>query len=205
MSHDNPGGWIPLCVPRWDERQVLDLGARYDKARGFHLAADDFLDDFWEWLPLRWKHPDKPALIPGMLPVTTFENNVRTRLPAERWDRLRRHVYAAAGHRCEACGADGNPHIECHEDWAFDEATGIQRLVRLIALCPLCHKAFHLGYAGRLGIRDQVLAHIQRVNGWDAATLAGALTVAEADWARRSGRHWTLDLSWLENTGFRHI
>jgi len=50
-----------------------------------------------------------------------------------------------------------------------------------------------------------VLAHIRWVNRWDAATLAGALAAVEADWARRSTRTWTLDLSWIEDTGFRHI
>ena len=38
-----------------------------------------------------------------------------------------------------------------HEVWDYDDARRVQRLVRLIALCPACHEVKHLGLAAKRG------------------------------------------------------
>lgn len=211
---------IPLLVPPWEERDALDAGARYTRELGYHLAEEDNLFDFTEWLPRKY-HPNatSPYLLPDMLPTTTHGVNVRSSVSAARWDELRRYTYAAAGFRCEACGCGGehgaaygcngsdSPHVECHELWQFDDASGIQRLLRLVSLCPLCHKAKHIGFANRIGILPRVLTHLRQLNGWDQTTLDTHLEQLSSIWARRSAREWTLDLSWLNSyrvTGFAY-
>jgi hypothetical protein len=187
---------IPLCVPRWDEREALKEGAKYSRELGFHVPADAYLDDVWNWLPRRWKYPDKPALLPEMLPSSSWENNLRTALPPAKWDALRRHCYAAAGNRCEICGDAGR--VECHERWEFDDLMCVQSLTGLLSLCAYCHKGHHLGYARRLGVYDQVLDKMRDVNSWSRAQLDQAMRDAEALATERDRFYWHVDLSWLE-------
>ncbi len=195
---------ISLCVPYWDEREVLQLGAKYDPVLGFHVQEDDYLDPFWSWLPLKWKYPDKPALWPEMLPETTWEENLRSKLPTDRWDALRRHAYAAAGHRCEICGDRGRPTLEAHERWSWDDLWCVQRLEGIIALCPPCHKVHHLGLARRLGLYEACLKKLESVNGWSRPQVLKAIADASEQARERSRFGWTVDLSWLE-TGSYHL
>lgn len=189
--------FIPLCVPRWDEREALEAGAQYHPERGFFVEHDAFLDPVWHWLPLRWKKP--PALLPEMLPADTWEQNLRTALPPDRWDALRRAVYSSAGYRCEICGGKGEPHLEAHEAWEFDDTWCVQRLTGLLSLCPTCHKVHHLGLARRLGLYDRCLQKMEEVNGWTPAQVRASIA-ATADVAQERSRYaWHVDLSWLEN------
>jgi hypothetical protein len=81
-------------------------------------------------------------------------------------------VCAAAGDRCEICGREsfaGKGHAwrrpDCHEVWSFEDADGrdVQRLARLIALCPSCHSVQHAGRALDL---DDVAGTLCEINGW---------------------------------------
>lgn len=198
---------IPLCVPTWDEKEVFELGGEYSKELGFFIpASHQFPDDFHQWLPRRFddtKNP--PYLIPEMLPVTSWEDNLRTRLTESHWDRLRRYCYRAAGGRCEICGKHNTP-IECHEEWKFDDISHTQKLKRLIALCTLCHKAHHLGFAKRAGIYSEVLEHIMWVNDWTREELYHALDKAQELCNERSAFPWTLDISWVFSPeGYRYV
>jgi hypothetical protein len=199
---------IPLCVPWFDEKEVFALNGRYDKAFGFYITADDSYDDFHSWLPIMYRQDERdyPFLKPEMLPVTSWEDNVRTRVKKEHWDKLRKYCYMAAGHRCEICGKKGEPYIECHELWTFDAASRTQKLKKLIALCTLCHKAHHLGYARRLGIYNDVLRHMMWVNDWSEKQLDAELDAAWKLWKERSGQQWKLDIEWIFSPdGYRYV
>lgn len=196
---------IPLCVPRWDERAALDAGAKYCPERGFHITEDQDPDLFWNWLPLRWKHPERATLLPEMLPATTWEENLRTALAPHKWDAVRKHCYAAAGYRCEICGDRGNPHLEAHERWDFDDTWCVQRLAGLIALCPPCHKAHHLGLAKRIGLFDAAFEKMKEVNGWSDRQTHEAIFKARALANERSRFAWHVDLSWLDEEGYHLV
>ncbi len=61
-------------------------------------------------------------------------------LPSE-WKKIRERVYAEHGQRCTICGVRrGDRRLDCHEVWEYDDATRVQRLKRLVALCNLCHR-----------------------------------------------------------------
>lgn len=195
---------IPLCVPPWETRQALEAGAFVDEANKLSVRSDSLLDSVWEWLPRRYQTPaGRPVLLPEMLPVTTWEQNVRTRLTPEVWDRMRRHAYQAAGYRCRICGADGR--LEAHEDWRLVNETCVQELAGILALCPLCHKVHHLGIARRLGMLSEVRTHMMRINGWSTAALDAAIAEAYEVWEQRCDWPWQVDLGWLMRSGYLFV
>ena len=73
----------------------------------------------------------------------------------------------------------------------------IQRLERLAALCPACHKANHAGSASKRGRLSAVIAHLAKVNGWSPDDAGLYLEAVFETWAARSRHPWTLDTSLL--------
>jgi hypothetical protein len=139
------------------------------------------------------------VLVVEMIPGPVWGSNVRSRVYRPVWDRLRRAVYAAAGNVCELCGGVGRRHpVECHEVWEYDESRRVQRLVRLIALCPACHAVKHFGRMMKMGRAEEAVAHLMAVNGWDRETTLAHVEEAIRTWRRRSNWSWTVDLSALE-------
>lgn len=198
--------FIPCCVPYWDGQLFLKSGGRYSEARGYHVLPTDYLPAVEEWLPRKWQHrgtPPVPVLLPDMLPTTSWEANLRTVFSAQEWDRLRKFCYQAAGNTCVACGSRGEPHVEAHEAWRFDEKTGVQTLRGLLCLCPTCHKAKHLGFANRIGRLPQVLERLMWLNDWDEAALTAELARVEKRQEELSQHTWTLDTSFLRSYGVR--
>jgi hypothetical protein len=194
----------PLCVPPWDQSEALTLGAKYSALKGFFADEGAYLDDFWKWLPRMYDPAGaKPYLVPEMLPVTTWEKNVRHLMGGQAWDRMRKHAYKAAGFRCLICGDQGR--LEAHESWELSNETCVQRLVGLDALCPLCHKAKHLGIARRLGMWGDVQAQLKRVNNWTDRQLILAIQDTFDVWEQRADWPWTVDLSWLQDNGYLYV
>jgi hypothetical protein len=87
--------------------------------------------------------------------------------------------------------------------WDYDDTRRIQRLVRLVALCPPCHEVKHLGLTAKRGRQAQALAHLARVNSWTRADAEAYAEVVFEQWATRSRHHWTLDCTVLEAQGVR--
>lgn len=135
-----------------------------------------------------------------LVPATSWCENLRTRLAPSQWDTLRRATYRAAYYRCEVCGGRGETHpVECHEQWDFDDEHHVQRLARLIALCPSCHEVKHIGHS-RLSGRDVAARHhLAKVNRWTGAEVDGHISKALRVWERRSRHPWTLDLEILRH------
>jgi len=133
-----------------------------------------------------------------LVPKTAWYSNVRSNVPKAEWDRLRHIVYEQAGHVCEICGGVGKKHpVECHEVWEYDDETHIQKLVKMIALCPACHSVKHLGRAQAVGIYREAMAQLMKVNDWDYTTAQSYARKVFAQWSSRSKHEWKLDLSGL--------
>ena len=106
-------------------------------------------------------------------------------------------VYELAGKRCEVCGGRGSKHpVECHEVWEYDETARVQRLVRMVALCPACHEVKHIGLANIKGRGEIAAAHLAEVNDWTPQVTA-VYDQAFDVWKARSNRTWSLDVSAL--------
>ena len=206
IPHWATGNQIPCCVPYWDSSRFFKTGGLFAEPYGYHVTTEHYLEDFDEWLPNKWKwrgDPPKPTLLPDMLPMTSWENNLRKQLQTDEWDRLRKFCYQAAGHTCKSCGSRGEPHVEAHEVWRFEEATGVQKLTNLLCLCPICHKAKHLGFAQRIGVLDQVYARLQWLNDWSVSELEAAVDKAQKQQEILSQREWKIDTSFLLRYGVR--
>lgn len=202
-----------LDVPYAEKDQAKALGARWDpQARQWYdpRPPTTGLD--------RWAaRPAVPDLLPGedrefgsglfvdMIPKSCWFTNVRTCVSPQDWERLARMIYRRAGHRCEACDAPldrtAGRRLEAHERWAYDGATNMQTLRRLICLCNDCHLSTHLGYANVTGRADQALAHLRAVTGMTQDEVSRHVRAANDLWTRRSARVWALDLSMLTDAG----
>jgi 5-methylcytosine-specific restriction endonuclease McrA len=137
-----------------------------------------------------------------LVPSTCWCSNVRDLVSRKEWDRIRRQVYAAADNRCEVCGGRGRTRaVDCHEVWEYDEATGTQRLVRMIALCPACHGVKHIGLTGNRGYGEEASAHLAEVNGWSPEQARQHIAKALVIFEERSTRPWSLDVSALAPYG----
>lgn len=139
-----------------------------------------------------------PKLTIELVPKTSWFNNVRTIVSTEDWDRIRKSVYARAGHRCEICGGKGPKHpVECHEVWIYDDETHRQTLARMIALCPSCHECKHAGLANIRGRGDLIPIHLAMVNEWSIRRAERYVDEQFEIWEQRSRFEWTLDVECL--------
>ena len=58
-----------------------------------------------------------------------------------------------------------------------------------------------MGLANKTGHGDEAMAHLMKVNQWDADTANKHALEAFAEWEIRSQKAWKLDLSWLKTCG----
>ena len=141
----------------------------------------------------------QPKLTIEFVPKTCWFSNVRDHVSRETWQEIAATVAAKAGSRCEICGGRGPKHaVECHEVWYYDDKTQTQKLVRLIALCPDCHRVKHIGLAWRQGKDKEALAHLAKVNEWHITRAERYRRNMFDLWKRRSFFPWKLDLSYLD-------
>lgn len=139
-----------------------------------------------------------------MVPVNAWYQNLRNRefVTEHEWRRLRWVTARLAGKRCEVCGGQGPKHpVECHEQWHFDQAAGVQTLRSLVALCPTCHAATHYGFSTNhnTSIQEGALRdHLANINGWTLARVDEHVDEATEACKRLNGVEWTLNLTLLE-------
>jgi hypothetical protein len=135
-----------------------------------------------------------------LIPQTSFFKNLRSELSEEKWDKIRNIVYRRAGRVCEICGGVGPKWpVECHEIWSYDEKSKIQKLEKLIALCPACHTCKHFGLATMRGLREDATLHLMKVN--DISREDAEIHIAEEFriWEHRNTIQWSLDISKVTN------
>src|SRR5690606_27629980 len=165
-SSTSPSGKDPMAaeriwldVPFAEKDEAKALGARWDARRRRWYAPRAGMAGLDRWAAA----PDVPDLLPGedrslgsglyvdLVPSTCWFTNVRSCVSQRDWERLRRMVVGRAGRRCEVCGAAAVPaeriRLEVHERWAYDRASRVQTLKRLICLCTPCHTVTHFGLA----------------------------------------------------------
>ena len=142
----------------------------------------------------------EPKLSLELVPQSAWGFNLRSELRPSEWDRLRKATYAKAGHKCEVCGGVGpKGRLEAHERWSYDDASHVQTLVSLEALCTRCHKTKHFGFAVQMGLAHISRAHLMKVNDWSGDMADDHISQAFDLWGKRSNVTWTLDLSRLKD------
>ena len=134
-----------------------------------------------------------------LIPKSSFFVNVRSTVEPLIWNKIRAKCYRRAKFRCEICGGQGPNHpVECHECFEYDEYWGVQRLTRLIALCPDCHRCKHFGLATLHGKADEAIKHLMKINNISEMDAHCYLKGVAAEWERRNKIEWVLDLSYLD-------
>ena len=144
-----------------------------------------------------------PNLAIELIPSSSFGKNLRKALTSTTWDTIRKKVYERANNRCEICGGQGSRHpVECHEIWDYDDESRMQRLLKFEALCPECHLVKHIGRASAIGLWEEAVDHLAKVNDWPREDAEDYANRQLATWARRSQYQWNVDCSLLLNSPF---
>lgn len=137
-----------------------------------------------------------------LIPKTCAASNIRTLIPKKYWDKLRKKSYKDAELKCEICSGKGTEQgyrhdLECHEVWEYNVGLRVQKLIGLMALCPLCHQSKHIGRAKYIGKKAEVEKHMKKVNGITKRRLDEYLEEQFTRYAEHSRIRWKLDLSLL--------
>ena len=206
---------IFLNVPFAEKDEVKTLGARWDAEyqswfipRG--LSAEK-IQALSRWIPAVQKIVGEDRSFMGNrlfvdpVPESCWFKNIRSEVTKEYWDDIRRIVYRRARHKCEICGAGRDAkegrYIEAHERWSYDDKSGIQKIMRLVALCSDCHLVTHFGFARINGLEEKAFTHLMNVTGMTATQADEHIEEAFELWKKRSKREWKLDLSILTDSG----
>ena len=132
-----------------------------------------------------------------MVPEECWYANLRSVLPREVWDRIRRDAYARAGGRCMICGARTS-RLEAHERWSYDEKRKIQKLEDVVAVCRPCHEVIHISRTQLMGRGVEAMEHFMKVNGCTQSEFHEALGDANRLYRKRNEvEGWVTDLSFL--------
>lgn len=133
-----------------------------------------------------------------LVPDSCWYSNLRSALPREVWDFIRKKAYLRADGRCMICGAPAG-RLEAHEQWEYDDKNGVQRLKNIIAVCRPCHEVIHIGRTQLMGRESEARAHFMKVNACSYSDYIKALGEANAVHRERSRREWLLDISNLND------
>lgn len=152
----------------------------------------------------------------SLIPIKGWNKNVRAIVAQDTWESMR-YYFGAAKYRvpffrsldlprpddespllCAACGAEQEV-LELHEHWEYDDKRLIQKLVDLMPLCANCHNVVHFGRACQLGLEEQAVEHLCRVNGWTLDEANAHVDDAYAVWGKRSIHTYSLNFDWLKS------
>jgi hypothetical protein len=137
-----------------------------------------------------------------LIPKTTWNINLRSKLKKSDWDKIRKSIYEKEKMCCHICGTQCKS-LDAHEVWEFDEKNHVQRLIEIIGICKACHNTIHYGRAQQIGYGKEAITQYLKVNNCDMMDFQNELFIAQEDFYRRSKiDDWKLDLTLIENQGF---
>lgn len=133
-----------------------------------------------------------------LIPDGSWGYNLRSVLPKELWNVVRKEAVVRSGGKCEICGRS-YARLEAHEVWDFNIKTSTQKLVNVIALCPLCHKAIHMERGHLCENAEEIEDWYMKVNGCSYAEMRADMGKAnDLQRKRNAVSEWMLDLSYLK-------
>jgi hypothetical protein len=205
-----PGGRAWLDVPYADKDRVKRLGAAWDPVVRRWYAPVPGLPALQPWRRLPPEVPGEDrgygqGIYADPIPASSWYRNVRSAVSERDWYRISNMTRRRAGWACEECGLKTDRGdrdlLDAHERFAYDETTGVQRLVRLISLCATCHAVTHFGYAVMSGEGEIALRHLQFMTGMSRREALAHVDAALGLSASRSRIAWELDLSVISALG----
>ena len=199
---------VYLNIPYSDRKIVKTLGGKWDpKNKKWYCEEDNELCSLYEvYKEINIIGEDRDygsnKLYIDMIPKTTYFKNVRSLFNDSDWNLIRHHIYERVNYKCECCGKKKMKYLDAHERWEFNEETQTQKLVRIIALCKLCHAATHYGHSKRTKNIEKINNHIKKINNYNDEELQEHINSSYALWKERNKIKWNLDFSILINSGF---
>lgn len=202
-----------MAVPFSEKEDAKQLGAKFDGdiKKWYIMSNHSNLDELQE----KWKINTEPVILTGedrsyggndlfidLVPKTCWFINARSCTDSRDWDRLRDHVYSRVNNTCECCHNKTND-IEAHERWHYDDDTKTQTLVRLVALCKMCHTTTHIGLAVINGKGPEAFEHLKKVRNFTHEEAIEHEIQAFKLWLERNESKWKLDLSLLTNNNIK--
>jgi hypothetical protein len=143
-----------------------------------------------------------PKLTIELVPKTCWYSNVRTQLPEEQWNIIRKIAYKESNHKCKICTGSGldqgfkHP-VECHEEWEYNDVDKVQTLVGLAAICPKCHQVKHIGRTMLMGRGVEAMLHLSQVNDWNDSETNNYVNESFGIFNERSEHDWKLNVTIL--------
>ncbi len=133
-----------------------------------------------------------------LVPDGCWYSNLRSLLSKAQWDFIKKDARERAQGRCMICGKS-LARLEAHEKWSYDIPSATQKLEDVIAVCPDCHAAIHIGRTQLKGDAVRAEDHYMKVNGCTYAEMRKDMGEANALHAERNKvPEWKLDLTWLK-------
>jgi len=208
---------IKIFVPYDDREKVEQLGAIKSKSP-FYLVPDS--KDIFTFA--YWNRPAIHPVINGedrtfgnnwlyvdLIPSTCWYTNVRSNIDSVDWERLKEMCRQRARYCCEICGATSDysqqQYLECHERYLFDKNTKMQKIIRFMCICSMCHKVSHFGLSQVQGKSEEALQHLMKVNRWDKYRARKHVDKRFQLWEMKSDMDWVLDLSLLDSIGIKQV
>lgn len=133
-----------------------------------------------------------------LVPDSCWYSNLRSALPKEAWDKIRKKAYARADGKCMICGTPST-RLEAHEQWEYDDGNNIQKLKNVVAVCKPCHEVIHIGRTQLMGREKEACEHFMAVNHCTYAEYRKTLGEANAVHRERSRHEWQVDVSNLKD------
>ena len=133
-----------------------------------------------------------------MIPDGCWKYNLRNILSKRLWDFIKTDAKKRAQDKCRICGKV-HKRLEAHEKWKYDEKNGVIILDDVLAICPDCHKAIHIGRTALTGDVKKIEDHYMKVNSCSYAEMKEDLRKANEVHRRRNQvDEWKMDISWLK-------
>jgi len=145
-----------------------------------------------------------PKLSIELIPSTCFFSNVRSMVSSKDWNKIRGISYMNADNKCEICGSTGkkqgyNHNVQCHEVFEYYDKLCVQKLVKLVSLCVVCHLVKHIGRSIKVGKKDECFAQLAKVNKWNQQQINEHIETSFEVYKERSQFEWSLDLTILND------
>ena len=135
-----------------------------------------------------------------LIPKTCSGQNIRNKYPKD-WKHMSKLVRIGANNKCEICGSAVLRYtdLEAHEVWKFKKiktkngkTKRVQILKDVMAICPLCHAAIHIGFSTHNDKYDEAVTHYMAVNDCRYSDVRDAEKKAYLKWKKRSKHDWEL-------------
>lgn len=133
-----------------------------------------------------------------LVPDACWGVNLRSLLPKNTWDFLRKDAKSRANGRCMICGRKTD-RLEGHEMWSYDAKNGVQKLEDIMSICHDCHSVIHIGFTQLKGNIERAENHYMKVNNCSYAQYKKELGLANEKHRKLNEvKEWSLDLTFLK-------